>query len=57
MGNTMLVDVVFALSKLVTVHTRSYPGLLSYGREAFRQDDKLVARDIVFFDGLGDDLF
>ena len=49
-----LVDVVLALPDLLAEVDVPHFGLLADDAVAFGEDDELVARDVVFFDGFAD---
>ena len=52
-----LVRVVLELGQLFRVQDASEAWVFADDAEAFREDDELVAGEVVFLDGFADDLF
>lgn len=51
-----MIDIIFALLGLVCIKEGTYVRLFSYYSVAFREYDKFVSWDVVFFNSLADDL-
>jgi hypothetical protein len=52
---TELVDIIFTLPHLARIEKPSNLGLLPHSTMAFRQNNELVSRDVIFLDCFADD--
>ncbi len=55
-GESSLVNVIFTLYNILLIEERPHPMFLPYNPMAFRQNDELMSRDVVFLIRLSDDL-